>query len=94
MVAATVLSSIPAVSVAKTPQVTGTLGKGDYGVVDDTPYYGGFGAGFLHINADGTHGGKAVPCSIKAVNADEYEVRFDKPLKLDAKPLEVRIGSK
>ena len=41
-----------------------------------------------------TQGGKAVWCSIKAVNADDYEVRFDKPLKLDAKPLEIRIGSK
>lgn len=77
--AVTMLSFIPAVCVAKTPHATGTLGKGDYGVMDDTPYYGGFGAGFLHLSA---------------VNADEYEVRFDKPLKLDAKPLEVRIGSK
>ncbi len=25
-------------------------------LADDTPYYGGFGAGFLHINADGTYG--------------------------------------
>ena len=41
-----------------------------------------------------TQGGKAVPCSIKVVNENDYEVRFDKPLKLDAKPLEVRIGSK
>ena len=41
-----------------------------------------------------TQGGNAVRCSIKAVNADDYEVRFDKPLKLDGKPLEVRIGSK
>ena len=57
IVAATVLSSIPSVSVAKTPYATGTLRKGDYGVMDDTPYYGGFGAGFLHINADGTYGG-------------------------------------
>ena len=57
MVVVTVLSSIPAAFAAKTPRVSGTLGKGDYGVVDDTPYYGGFGAGFLHINADGTYGG-------------------------------------
>ena len=157
IVAVTVLSSIPAVCVAKTPHAAGTLGKGDFGVMDDTPYYGGFGAGFLHINAEGTYGGgeirsgdlglrflpgvvtwgsldyscvepdcdqkfvltferpfeleflgvrnsgkptvqatqggKKVRCSVKAVNADEYEVRFDKPLKLDAKPLEIRIGS-
>jgi len=57
IVAVIMLSSIPAVIAAKTPRATGTLGKGDYGVVDDTPYYGGFGAGFLHINADGTYGG-------------------------------------
>jgi hypothetical protein len=57
IIAVSMLSSIPSVSVAKTPQVTGTLGKGDYGVMDDTPYYGGFGTGFLHINADGSYGG-------------------------------------
>ncbi|MEI7902149.1 MAG: hypothetical protein WCK89_17990 [bacterium] len=45
-----------------------------------------------HVRA--THGGKAVRCSIKAVNADDYEVRFVNPLKLDAKPLEVWIGNK
>jgi len=55
--AVTVLSSIPSISVAKTPQVTGTLGKGNYGIMDDTPYCVGFGVGFLHINADGTYGG-------------------------------------
>ena len=54
IVAVSMLSSIPSVSVAKAPQVTGTWGKGDDGVRDDTPYYGAFGAGFLHINADGT----------------------------------------
>ena len=57
IVAVTVLYSIPAALAAKTPHSTGTLGKGDYGMMDDTPYYGGFGAGFLHINADGTYGG-------------------------------------
>ncbi|MEI8373838.1 MAG: hypothetical protein WCJ35_13500 [Planctomycetota bacterium] len=57
IVAVTMLSSIPATFAAKTPQVSGVLGRGDYGVVDDTPYYGGFGAGFLHINADDTYGG-------------------------------------
>ena len=40
---------------AKTPRVV-NAGGGDRGVVDDTPYYGGFGAGFLHVNADGTYG--------------------------------------
>ncbi|MCX6872533.1 MAG: GH116 family glycosyl-hydrolase [Verrucomicrobia bacterium] len=57
IVAVTVLSSIPVACEGKTPHATGTLGKGDYGVMEDTPYYGGFGAGFLHINADGTYGG-------------------------------------
>jgi uncharacterized protein (DUF608 family) len=57
IVAVTVLSFIPAAFAAKTPRVSGTLGTGGYGVVDDTPYYGGFGAGFLHINGDGTYGG-------------------------------------
>ena len=57
IVAVGMLSSIPSVSAAKTPHATGTLGNGDYGVMDDTPYYGGFGTGFLHINADGTYGG-------------------------------------
>jgi len=28
------------------------------------------------------------------VNATECEVRFTPPLRLDAKPLEIRIGSK
>ena len=42
-------------SVAKTPQVV-NAGTGDRGVMDDTPYYGGFGTGFLHVNADGTYG--------------------------------------
>ena len=40
---------------AKTPRVV-NAGGGDRGVVDDTPYYGGFGTGFLHVNADGTYG--------------------------------------
>ena len=48
------LSSIPAAFAAKTPHASGS--GGGYGVMDDTPYYGGFGAGFLHINADGTYG--------------------------------------
>ena len=42
-------------SVAKTPQVV-NAGTGGRGVMDDTPYYGGFGTGFLHVNADGTYG--------------------------------------
>ena len=36
----------------------------------------------------------AVPCSLRVVNATECEVRFTPPLRLDAKPLEIRIGSK
>ncbi|MCY3018262.1 MAG: GH116 family glycosyl-hydrolase [Planctomycetota bacterium] len=42
-------------TMAKTPRVV-NAGTGDHGVVDDTPYYGGFGTGFLHVNADGTYG--------------------------------------
>ena len=42
-------------AMAKTPRVV-NAGADDQGVVDDTPFYGGFGTGFLHVNADGTYG--------------------------------------
>ena len=41
-----------------------------------------------------TRDGTAVPCSLRVVDATEYEVRFTPPLRLDAKHLEIRIGSK
>jgi len=126
IVAVTVLSSIPSVSVARTPHATGTLGKGDFlgkprTFLPGAVTWGGldyscvetdcdqrhvltferpFELGFLGVRNSGkptvrtTQGGKAVPCSIRIINADDYEVRFTKPLKLDAKPLEVWIGSK
>lgn len=37
--------------------------------------------------------GKPVPCSIKALNDKEYEVRFAPRLHLDKIPIEIRIGS-
>ena len=39
-------------------------------------------------------GGKAAPCSIRAVDASEYEVRFTPPLRLNEKPVEIRIGKR
>jgi len=50
-----VLGMAGASALAKTPRAVNP-GGGDRGVVDDTPYYGGFGTGFLHVNADGTYG--------------------------------------
>ena len=41
-----------------------------------------------------TRDGTALPCSLRVVDATEYEVRFTPPLRLDAKHLEIRIGSK
>jgi uncharacterized protein (DUF608 family) len=49
------LGTVGGPSLAKTPRVVNP-GGADRGVVDDTPYFGGFGTGFLHVNADGTYG--------------------------------------
>jgi uncharacterized protein (DUF608 family) len=38
-------------------------------------------------------GGRTVPCSIGILNDNEYKVRFTPPLRLDAVPVEIRIGS-
>lgn len=40
-----------------------------------------------------TKDGKAVPCSIKVVNKDEYEVEFTPRLHLDSRPVQITIGS-